>query len=355
MKGRRLKREYLLAVDLGGTKTEVALAAGKRDWPGIVARRVYASQQFEGLDAIIADFLARPDARKHAGALAAACISVAGPVEGERATTTNLEWAISSKALGERFAVPAVRLINDFAAAGLGIARLDPGDLETLQEGQPVPHGARAIIGAGTGLGVALMMWDGKDYAVHASEAGHADFAPLDQVQDGLVAHLRRLYGRVSYERVLSGPGLAQIFHYLKESGVDLPSRALLEAVDEQADTAAVVSEFGITRRDPLAVRALDLFATVYGAFAGNIALTVLARGGVFIAGGIAPKIVEKLKDGTFVRAFTDKGRFGDLLSTFPVHVVLNSSVGLYGALELAGRLARGGVKRKVKGERREA
>jgi glucokinase len=342
VKARPLKPKYLLAADVGGTKTEVVLAAANHDWPGIVAQHVYPSQAFEAFEAVIADFLARPETREHAGALAAACVCVAGPVEADRAMTTNLRWAISANALGERFAVPAVRLVNDFAAAAIGIARLERGDLEPLQEGQAVAHGARAVVGAGTGLGAALMTWNGESYAVHASEAGHADFAPLDEIQDGLLAYLRRAYGRVSYERVLSGSGLAQIFNYLTESPGTAPSPALLEALTREPDAAVVVSEFGLTGRDPVAVRALDLFAAIYGAFAGNIALTVLARGGVYIAGGIAPKIAAKLKDGTLARAFTSKGRFSGLLSTFPLHVVMNSRVGLYGALDLAGRLARG-------------
>jgi glucokinase len=336
-----LKPKYLLAADVGGTKTEVVLAAANHGWPGIVAQHVYPSQAFESFEAVIADFLAQPEASQHARALAAACVCVAGPVEGDQARTTNLRWAISAKTLGEQFAVPAVRLVNDFAAAAVGISRLETNDLETLQEGQRVTHGARAIVGAGTGLGVALMTWGGEDYAVHASEAGHTDFAPLDEIQDGLLAYLRRAYGRVSYERVLSGSGLAQIFHYLATSRGDAPSLAMRNALGQEPDAAVVVSKFGLTRRDPVAVRALDLFAALYGAFAGNIALTVLARGGVYIAGGIAPKIAAKLKDGTLVRAFTSKGRFSGLLSTFPLHVVMNSRVGLYGALELAGRLAR--------------
>ena len=336
-----MKPKYLLAADVGGTKTEVVLAAANRDWPGIIAQHVYPSQEFETLDAVIADFLARPEVRKYATGLAAACVCVAGPVEAERATTTNLPWVISAKALGERFAIPAVQLVNDFAAAAVGIARIEQRDLETLQQGEAVTHGTRAIVGAGTGLGVGLMTVSGEDYVVHASEAGHTDFAPLDEIQDGLLASLRRLYGRVSYERVLSGAGLTHIFRYLTESGGDAPSPAMLEALEREPDAAAVVSEFGLTRRDPVAVRALDLFAAVYGAFAGNIALTALARGGVYIAGGIAPKIAAKLKDGTLVRAFTNKGRFSDLLSTIPLHVVMNSRVGLYGALDLAGRLAR--------------
>ena len=336
-----MKPAYLLAADVGGTKTEVVVAVANRDWPGIIAQHVYPSQEFETLEALIADFLARPEASKYAARLAAACVCVAGPVEGERATTTNLSWAISAKHLGERFAVPAVRLVNDFAAAAVGIARIEQRDLETLQPGQPVTHGTRVILGAGTGLGVGFMTPAGEDYAVHASEAGHTDFAPLDAAQDGLLAYLRRLYGRVSYERILSGAGLAHIFHFLTEDRGDAPSAAMREALERESDAAVVVSEFGLTRRDPVAARALDLFAAVYGAFAGNIALTVLARGGVYIAGGIAPKIAAKLKDGTLIRAFSSKGRFSDLLSTIPLHVVMNSHVGLYGALDIAGRLAR--------------
>jgi glucokinase len=352
VKARPLKPKYVLAADVGGTKTEVILVATNRDWPGIVAQHVYPSQAFEAFEAVIADFLARPETREHAGALAAACVCVAGPVEADRAQTTNLRWAISASALGETFAVPAVRLVNDFAAAAIGIARLERSDLEPLQEGQAVARGARAIVGAGTGLGAALMTWSGEDYAVHASEAGHADFAPLDEIQDGLLAYLRRAYGRVSYERVLSGSGLAQIFNYLTEGRGAAPSPALLEALTREPDAAVVVSEFGLTGRDPVAVRALDLFAAIYGAFAGNIALTVLARGGVYIAGGIAPKIAAKLKDGTLARAFTSKGRFSGLLSTFPLHVVMNSRVGLYGALDLAGRLARGSKRGSRRRER---
>jgi glucokinase len=340
VKARGLKPKYLLAADVGGTKTEVVLAAADA-WPGIVAQHVYPSQRFESLEAVIADFLAQPAASQHARDLAAACICVAGPVDADQARTTNLRWAISAETLREQFAVRAVRLLNDFAAAAVGISRLGKNDFETLQEGDPVTHGTRAVVGAGTGLGVALMTWSGDDYAVHASEAGHADFAPLDEVQDGLLRYLRRLYGRVSYERVLSGRGLAQIFHYLTTSRGEAPSPAMRQALDQAPDAAVVVSEFGLTQQDAVAARALALFAEIYGAFAGNIALTVLARGGVYIAGGIAPKIVAKLKDGTLVRAFTSKGRFSSLLATYPLHVVLNSRVGLYGALDLAARLAK--------------
>jgi glucokinase len=232
--------------------------------------------------------------------------------------------------------------MNDFEAAGLGIGRLAPSELETLQEGRPVARAARLVIGAGTGLGVGLLTWQDEGYAVHPSEAGHADFAPVDELQDRLLAHLRRTYGRVSCERVISGPGLMRIFSFLQETGAGLPSKQLRDADKTRQDTAELIAEFGLAKLDPLAVRALDLFVSAYGSFAGNLALAALAHGGVYIAGGIAPKIAPKLKDGAFMRAFTAKGRFSELLASMPVHVVMNPQVGLYGALEEAARMSTG-------------
>ena len=327
---------YVLAADVGGTKTAVVLARAGGSRPGIVEDKVYASQNYPAFVDVIQEFLLLP--KVHRCTLTAACICVAGPVEGNRASTTNLPWKIDAGRLARRFGIGQVRLVNDFAAAAIGVERLGAADMQRLQAGRPVEHGARAIIGAGTGLGVALMSWDGEGYVAHASEAGHMDFAPVDELQDGLLRYLRREYGRVSYERLLSGSGLANIFEYLAERTP--PSRAMLRALELEKDDAAVVSRFGLERRDAVAEQALDVFAAIYGAFAGNIALTALARGGVYIAGGIAPKIAAKLKDGTLVRAFKDKGRFSDLLSTMPLLVVMNARVGLYGALELARRLA---------------
>lgn len=334
---KRRTERYVLAADVGGTKTALVLARPRHAWPAIVAEQVYPSQDYETFESVIAEFLARPETRDCDGRIASACACIAGPVEGDRATTTNLRWTIEARALSARFGIPAVRLVNDFAAVAFGIGRLAARDFEPLQPGEANEHGARAVMGAGTGLGVALMSWNGREYAVHPSEGGHADFAPVDALQDGLLEYLRGEYGRVSYERVLSGTGLAQIFDYLATR--EEPSAAMRDAVRSASDAAAAVSEFGLEGRDPVAARALDVFAAVYGAYAGNVALTVLARGGVYIAGGIAPKIAGKLKDGTFVRAFTSKGRFSALLETIPVSIVMNPKVGLYGALDLARRL----------------
>jgi len=335
-----MSKQYLLAADVGGTKAALALAvAGATARPEIVAQHVYACREFDGLQPILADFLQQPVVAAHRGAIAAACFSVAGPVASNSTTLTNLGWKINGNGLAVELRLPEVRLMNDFSAAGRGIGRLAPGELETLQAGSPVAKAARLIIGAGTGLGVGLLTWQDDGYTVHPSEAGHADFAPVDELQDQLLVHLRRSFGRVSYERVVSGPGLMRIFSFLQETGAGMPSRQLQEASKQRADMAEVIAEFATARLDPLAVRTLDLFVSIYGAFAGNLALTTLARGGIYVAGGIAPRIAPKLKEGAFLRAFVQTGRFSDLLAAMPVHVVMNQHVGLLGALLEAERM----------------
>lgn len=335
-----MKRRYLLAADVGGTKAAFALAAAGSARPQIVAQHVYACREFDGLQPIVAAFLQEQPVAGHRGAIAAACLSVAGPVAANATTLTNLGWKVSGNTLAAELRLPEVRLVNDFEAAGLGISRIAANELETLQEGRPVARAARLVIGAGSGLGVGLLTWQDDGYAVHPSEAGHADFAPVDELQDKLLVHLRRTYGRVSYERVVSGPGLMRIFSFLQETGVGVPSKQLSDADRTRQDTAELIAEFAVAKLDPLAARALELFVAIYGAFAGNMALAMLAHGGVYIAGGIAPKIAPKLKEGAFMRAFTGKGRFSQLLATMPVHVVMNPLVGLYGALLEAARLA---------------
>jgi glucokinase len=332
--------EYLLAGDVGGTKTALAIARAPAD-SAIVARRIYPSREFAGLEAVLADFLDRPEVASRAGGIGAACFSVAGPVSGNACALTNLDWKVDGAALARAFGFPAALLINDFAAAGLGIALLDAPDFETLQDGDPEPRGARLVIGAGTGLGVGLLVWTEGGYVVQPSEAGHADFAPVDELQDQLLVRLRRSFGRVSCERVVSGPGLMRIFSFLQDSGAGMPSKQLLDAARQRGDLAEVIAEYAMAKLDPLAVRALELFVAAYGAFAGNLALVTLARGGVFIAGGIAPKIVAALREGGFMRAFTGKGRFSALLAGMPVRVVMNPNVGLLGALAQADRLRR--------------
>jgi len=327
----------LLVADVGGTRTTMAIGLSAPA-PAFVAHRIYSSQEYPGLEAIVADFLARPEVAPHAEGIAGACFSVAGPVAGNATTLTNLGWQVDGGRLARSLGLPPVELINDFSAAGQGIALLAPDDVETLQAGQPVEQGTRVIVGAGTGLGVGLLTWRDDGYAVHPSEAGHSDFAPVDETQDRLLAYLRRTFGRVSCERVVSGPGLMRIFSFLQETGAGIPSKQLQAASKKNPDTAEVIAEFAISKLDPLAVRALDLFVSIYGAFAGNMALAALAHGGVYVAGGIAPKIAVRLRDGPFMRAFCSKGRFSELLAGMPVRVVKNPRVGLLGALRVAGR-----------------
>lgn len=334
--------DHLLGADIGGTKTDIAYGRIENGKLALAFRRTYASQDYETLEAIVDDVATRLDGGRAALKGCCACFAVAGPVAGETASLTNLTWHIDGPSLAVKYGCRAVRIINDFAAIGHGLEHLQPEELLALQAGAPEVRAARVVVGAGTGLGVALLLHDGASYVVQPTEAGHADFAPTDELQDGLLVRLRREFGRVSYERVLSGSGLARIFQFLMESGYGLPSSALEKALRED-DPASAISHFGLEGRDPLAVRALEAFVRAYGAFAGNMALTVLARGGVYIAGGIAPKIAAKLQDGAFMSAFRDKGRFKALLSTVPVHVVMNPGVGLYGAMEVAHRAATAG------------
>lgn len=336
------RRRYLLAADVGGTKAALALASAGGARPQIVAQHVYACREFDGVQPIVAAFLQREEVTGHRGAIAAACFSVAGPVVANATTLTNLGWKVSGNALAAELRLPEVRLVNDFEAAGHGISRLAPSELETLQGGRPVARAARLVIGAGSGLGVGLLTWQDDGYAVHPSEAGHADFAPVDELQDKLLLHLRRTYGRVSYERVVSGPGLMRIFSFLQETGAGVPSKQLRDADKTRQDTAELIAEYGLAKLDPLAVRALELFVAIYGAFTGNMALATLAHGGVYIAGGIAPKIAPKLKEGAFIRAFAAKGHFSEVLAAMPVYVVMNPLVGLYGALLEATRMSDG-------------
>jgi len=334
-----MAESYLLAADVGGTKTGMMLAHRSAGRAGVVWQQEYASQRFSALDAIIEDFLRRPEVEPCAGLISAACFAVAGPVQDGEARLTNLDWQLGEGLLSVSHKLPRVALINDFAAVGLGISHLYPDEVVTLQPGGVAESGNRVVIGAGTGLGVALLTQEAGRYRVHDSEGGHADFAPLDVVHDRLLRYLRASFGRVSYERVISGPGLLRIFSFLQEDGAGPPSRALAEALRGSRDPAGTIAEFALNKADPLAGRTLELFVSAYGAFAGNIALATLPRGGLYIAGGIAPRIMARMTDGAFMRAFTSKGRFSDLLATLPVHVILNRQVGVLGALDQADRL----------------
>lgn len=320
---------YYLSGDIGGTKTLLQIdTAGERAAP--VLQKSYASAAYGGLSEMLDDFL------QEAGkpAIAAACLALAGPVSGRQVKLTNLPWEVDADAIASRFSIPHVTLINDFAAVGMGVAALQAGDLLTLQAGTVQP-GNRLVLGAGTGLGVAWLTAAHGGYKVHASEGGHMDFAPADDMQYALLRYLQQRHGHVSYERIVSGPGLLAIFEFLRDTGRDRPSAALLAAMAEH-DAAAALTRFAQEEDEPIARSTLALFMSIYGAFAGNLALAALPHGGVYVAGGIAAKISAAMQRGDFLRSFLNKGRFSELLRSMPVHVVLNEQLGLLGAAACA-------------------
>jgi glucokinase len=325
--------QYRLAGDIGGTKTLLRLVFCGPGGPEIVQEQRFSSAAFNGLVPMISELLASAKVLPQA-----ACFGVAGPVNGGRAKLTNLPWWIDADEITEQCSIPKVRLINDFEAIGYGIEALDAGDMVTLQAGEPQANGPRAVLGAGTGLGECFLFWQGDHYEVVASEGGHVDFAPAGELQMELLRFLSSKFGHVSYERIVSGPGLVKIHQFLLERGGVQCSPELAQALQGD-DAAAAISEAAIAGTDSSAAQALDLFLGIYGAQAGNLALTVLARGGVYIAGGIAPKIIDQMKGGAFMNAFRDKGRYAEYLQSIPLHVVMNQEVGLLGAALAAARL----------------
>jgi glucokinase len=324
----------VLAGDIGGTKTLLAIAECAGGRCRVIAQRRFDSVSYPGLAEMLKEFLAASSAE--ASGIRAACFAVAGPVMekdgGQYTKVTNLPWEAQSADIAHAFGIAKVRLINDFQGVSYGIEALGAQDLVALQPGRPQERGTRAVLGAGTGLGQGVLVWCDGRYEALATEGGHVDFAPVDELQDELLRHFRRRYGRVSAERVISGSGLAGIYGFFRE-------RDRSGAPGTVSTDPADISAAALAGSDPVAVRALDLFVRLYGAHAGNLALTVLATGGVYIAGGIAPKIIAKLKDVAFLDAFNDKGRMRALAETMPVHVVMNPDVGLLGAVLVASRL----------------
>jgi glucokinase len=320
----------ILAGDIGGTKAHLALFEVRQAALHEQHERRFRTSDFPSLAAIVEAF------RKEAAAsIDSACFAIAGPLVGEEFRGPNLGWLVHRSRFPDEIGIPRTILINDFIATGHGLGRLGPSDLEVLHAGKAVEDGPVALLGAGTGLGEAYLTKEGGRIHVHPSEGGHSDFAPRNAMEDGLLAFLREKYGRVSYERILSGSGLVNCFEYIVKSGREKTSRKISEEMHSE-DPAAVVSQHGLARDDPASTAALDLFISVYGAEAGNLALRFLAGGGVYVAGGIAPRIVERLKEGMFIRAFRDKPPHTDLLDQIPVFVITNPRVGLLGAASVA-------------------
>jgi glucokinase len=320
----------VLAGDVGGTKTALALFEQTARGPVLVRGDTVPSREAASLEAAIRRFL---DAGPRP-ALEAACIGVAGPVVDGRCVTTNLPWVIDERALAEAIPVPHVKLLNDLEAAAHGLMVLPEHDLRTLQPGTPRP-GHLAMIAAGTGLGEALIVRDGDRRLVIASEGGHADFAPRGELQEELLRYLRKDFGRVSYERILSGPGFVNVYRFLRDSGWATESPGVAARMQED-DPSAVITELGMAGRDPLCAKTVEIFVSVYGAEAGNLALKAMAVGGVLVGGGIAPRILPALTSGAFVAAFRDKGRLAALMEGIPIRVVLDPGAPLLGAAHVA-------------------
>jgi len=267
-----------------------------------------------------------------------ACFGIAGPVHNGRVETSNLPWIIEQSKLAKQIQLPATLLINDLEANAWGIGGLMPEDLTSLNQVGPAV-GNQAVIAPGTGLGEAGLFWDGSRHQVYACEGGHADFAPRGELQIELLRFLRARFGHVSYERILSGPGLLNGYEFLRDQQKGKESPELAAAM-KQGDAAAAISGAAMTGTDPLAEQALDLWIRVYGAEAANLALKAMATGGLFLAGGITPKILSKLQGPLFMQAFLDKGRMRPLVESMPVHVVTNDKAGLLGAARCAATRA---------------
>lgn len=328
----------VLAGDIGGTKTLLQLSRSTPEGLDVIYEKRYASAEHTDFLSLAGNFV--EESFRQTGVKAdRACFGIAGPVNGRRAKTTNLPWNIDADVLESSLRIDHVRLINDFQSVGYGIEALNSEDIVTLQQGQEVPCGTRVIIGAGTGLGQGFLVWHKDHYEVVASEGGHSNFAPTDDEQIKLLEYLRKRYRWVTWELVVSGRGLVNIFEFLVESSFTQLSIPLQEAM-LQEDRAAVISRFGMLGEDETAGKALQMFVSLYGAQAGNLALMALATGGVYVAGGVAPKIIDKLTDGTFMHAFHDKEeRMQPLLKTIPVRVIVNQNVGLRGSAIAASRL----------------
>jgi glucokinase len=319
----------ILAGDVGGTSTRLALFEGGSSTPMALTR--YASEEHVGLEEMVRTFLSANPA-----GVAAAAFGVAGPVVDGHTEVVNLAWPVDQASLRTAMGIERVWLLNDLEANAWGIQALGADDLVTLQQGEPDPDGTRAVISAGTGLGQAMIFRDGDGDRVRATEGGHADFAPADRLQEELLTFLRGELGHVSWERVCSGMGLVNIERFLrKRAGKPEPSW-VTRAMREGGDVAAAIGHAALDEKDAVSAEALDLLVDVYGAQAGNLALTVMATGGMFVGGGIAPRILARLQDGRFLRAFTAKGRLTHLLERVPVHVIRNDLTALLGAARRA-------------------
>ncbi|NJP05749.1 MAG: glucokinase [Chloroflexaceae bacterium] len=325
----------ILAGDIGGTKTHLAIFSAEQGAHDPIVEAIFPSALYRSLDAMASEFLERVGT-----SIDAACFGVAGPVVGNRARITNLPWIIDAEHLGETLRVERVRLINDLEAVANAVPVLQATDLYTLNAGKPVDYGAIGIIAPGTGLGEAFLVWDGNQYQAYPSEGGHATFGPNSLIEVDMLRYLMERFGHVSYERVCSGMGIPNIYSYFRDSqyAEELPD--VLDQLGSVEDKTPVIVNAAIRADDPSALcrRTLDMFVSVLGVEAGNLALNVLATGGVYLGGGIPPRILQVLESDQFMQAFRHKGRFSEQLLNTPVSVIMNPKTALIGAARVGLR-----------------
>jgi glucokinase len=327
----------LLAGDIGGTKTALGVYTAEAGPRAPIVRETFPSDDYPSLESVVREFLSRHDVR-----VQAACFDVAGPVVGGRAKVTNLPWSIEVDELRESLNLPTVHLLNDLQALAYAVPQLGPDELHTLKEGKALEGGSIAVVAPGTGLGEAYLTWDGSHYHAFPSEGGHADFAPATELEDGLLRYLRKRFGHVSCERVCSGMGISNIYDYLRDTGRHEEPQ-VAHRLEEAEDRTPIIVECARDGTSELCVAALDLFMEALGAEASNMALKVLSTGGLYLGGGIPPRILDALEHGPFVESFLDKGRMREVLEMVPVYVIMERGAALMGAasygLDMAARV----------------
>jgi len=332
-----MSKQLVLAGDIGGTKTHLALFSVQGQKLRRERMQTYASQRYADLTPLIREFFS---AEKPA--IDSACFGIAGAVVDGVVKTPNLPWSVEVNEIHSALSLSSVALLNDLEAGAYGIFTLEDDEFCTLNQGVQHDSGNKALIAAGTGLGQSLLYYAGGRFHPLASEGGHGDFAPRTELEIEMLRYLIGKFGHVSYERVVSGPGLFNIYSFLRDQGKVSEPKAFAEQLGASNDPSALISHAALAGEVEICVKALDIFVSVYGAEAGNLALRGKAVRGLYIGGGIAPKILEKLKDGTFMRAFVDKGRYADLLGAIPVKVVLNDQTALQGAAYYAAFISDG-------------
>lgn len=325
-----MPESHLLAGDIGGTKTNLAIFA-LRDNRLVLQRHArFRSAEFAGLNAILREFL-----KGHPQPVIAAGFGIPGPVKQGRAKPTNLTWGADAEEISKEFGIPQVALLNDLAANAYGISQLSEKDFAVLQEGNPDAEGNRCVVSPGTGLGEAGLFWNGVRHCVWACEGGHTDFAPRNELEVALFEYLLKRHGHVSYERIVSGMGIENIYDFLRDTGRGSELPEVAKEI-KGGNAGAIISRWADSGKCPMCVQTFEIFVSCLGAEVGNMALKSMATGGAFLGGGIPVKILPRLKGASFLHAFTGKGRLSTVLETIPVKVILNDQAALLGAARYA-------------------